>query len=144
MIERGRGGHVVNVASAAGLAAPRQLSVYATTKFAVVGFSEALRAELAVHRIGVSTICPGVIDTPITRSVRLSGDLADDGGFHERVAALYRRRNYGPERVARAIVDAVRKRRGLVPVTPEAWAMYLGKRVAPGLVERLLRGDVPS
>jgi NAD(P)-dependent dehydrogenase (short-subunit alcohol dehydrogenase family) len=141
MIERGRGGHVVNVASAAGLVAPKQLSVYATTKFAVVGFSESLRAELAVHHIGVTTICPGVIDTPITRSVRLSGDLARDRNFHERTAALYHRRNYGPERVARAIVDAVRKRRGLVPVTPEAWALYLGKRIAPGLVDRLLRRD---
>jgi len=143
MIERGRGGHVVNVASAAGLVAPKQLSVYATTKFAVVGFSESLRAELAVHRIGVTTICPGVIDTPITRSVRLSGNLARDRNFHERTAALYRRRNYGPERVARAIVQAVRKRRGLVPVTPEAWALYLGKRIAPGVVDRLLRRDAP-
>jgi NAD(P)-dependent dehydrogenase (short-subunit alcohol dehydrogenase family) len=139
MVERGQGGHVVNVASAAGLVAPRQLSVYSTTKFAVVGFSEALRAELAPHRISVSTICPGVIDTPITRSVRLSGDLAQRRNFHERVAALYHRRNYGPERVASAILDAVRERRGLVPVTPEAWALYLGKRIAPGLLGRLLQ-----
>jgi NAD(P)-dependent dehydrogenase (short-subunit alcohol dehydrogenase family) len=138
MVERGRGGHVVNVASAAGLVATRQLSVYSTTKFAVVGFSESLRAELAPHGISVSTICPGVIDTPITRSVRLSGDLAKRKGFHERVSALYHRRNYGPERVAHAIMAAVRGRRGLVPVTPEAWALYLGKRIAPRLLGRLM------
>ena len=51
---------------------------------------------------------------------------------------LYERRNYGPERVARAIVDAVRHDRGLVPVAPEAWAMYLTKRAFPSLVPTLL------
>lgn len=142
MIERGTGGHVVNVASAAGLAAPRRMSVYAATKFAVVGLSEALRAELRDHEISVSTICPGVIDTPITRNTRLAGDLEGRADFTERVTKLYKKRGYGPERVAAAIVDAVERRRGLTPVSPEAWVMYYGKRLLPGLTARLLARDV--
>lgn len=141
MIERGTGGHVVNVASAAGLVAPRRMSIYAATKFAVVGLSEVLRAELRPHGISVATICPGIIDTPITRNARRSGDLESDSSFNERVAALYRRRNFGPERVAKAIVEAVEQRRGLTPVTPEAWAMYYGKRFVPRLIEAIMGRD---
>jgi NAD(P)-dependent dehydrogenase (short-subunit alcohol dehydrogenase family) len=141
MIARGLGGHVVNVASLAGLMASKQLSVYATTKFAVVGLSETLRAELATHRIGVTALCPGFINTPIVRSSRLAGDLAENPDFQARAVAFYRRRNYSPERVARAIVRAVRKRRGLVPVAPEAWLLYYAKRIAPGMVERLQQRD---
>ena len=66
MVARGRGGHVVNVASAAGYLASEVLSAYSTTKFAVVGLSEALRDELAPRGIGVTAICPGIINTPIT------------------------------------------------------------------------------
>jgi hypothetical protein len=43
--------------------------------------------------------------------------------------------------VARAIVHAVRKRRGLWPVAPEAWLLYYAKRIAPGVVERLQQRD---
>lgn len=143
MIERGTGGHVVNVSSAAGLVAPKRMSIYAATKFAVVGLSEVLRAELRPHGISVATICPGIINTPITRSSRLSGDLAGRADFNERVAAVYRKRNYGPERVAAAIVEAVEKRRGVTPVSPEAWAMYYGKRFIPRLTEAILGRDAP-
>lgn len=143
MIERGAGGHVVNVASAAGLVAPKRMSIYAATKFAVVGLSDVLRAELRPHGITVATICPGIIDTPITRNSRLSGDLAGQSDFNERVAAFYRKRNYGPERVADAIVRAVEKGRGVTPVSPEAWAMYYGKRFVPRLTDALLGRDAP-
>jgi NADP-dependent 3-hydroxy acid dehydrogenase YdfG len=142
MIARGGGGHVVNVASAAGLVAPRGMSVYATTKFAVVGLSESLRAELAQHRIGVTTLCPGVIDTPIVRNARRTGTLAEDEGFNERVATLYHKRNYGPDRVAKAVLDAVRNDRSVVPVAPEAWAMYYGKRFVPRIMGAIMRREM--
>src|SRR5205823_3632013 len=75
---RGRGGHVVNVSSAAGFLATEQLAAYSTTKFAVFGLSEALRDELRPHRIGVTTVCPGIINTPITRNARMLGRVATD------------------------------------------------------------------
>jgi short-subunit dehydrogenase len=142
MIERARGGHVVNVASAAGLFAVKQLPVYATTKYAVVGLSEALRSELRPKGIGVTTLCPGIVNTPIVRNTRVSGDLARREGFLDRTAELYRRRNYGPDKVAQAVIDSVRHKREVVPVTPEAWFTYYGKRLAPALMERMMARDI--
>jgi NAD(P)-dependent dehydrogenase (short-subunit alcohol dehydrogenase family) len=134
MIVRGQGGHIVNVASAAGLLAPPGMSIYAATKFAVVGLSESLRAELLPHGVVVTTLCPGVVDTPIVQNTRLTGSLAQKQGFTERMVKAYRRRGYGPERVAAVVRDAVKARRGgVLPVTPEAWGMYLVKRLAPDL-----------
>lgn len=65
MIAHGEGGHVVNTASLAGHLAVPRLGVYGTSKFAVVGLSETLRVELAPENIGVSVLCPGVVNTNI-------------------------------------------------------------------------------
>ena len=138
MVARGRGGHVVNVSSAAGYVASEALAAYSTTKFAVLGLSEALRDELAPHRIGVTTVCPGIINTPITRAARLVGPLATHQVRHEMVRS-YERRDYGPERVATNILRAVQRNRAVAPITPEAWLFYYAKRLTPGLLARLAR-----
>jgi NAD(P)-dependent dehydrogenase (short-subunit alcohol dehydrogenase family) len=67
MIERGQGGHIVNTASGAGLAATSSGVLYCTSKFGVVGLSEALNGELASAGIGVSVLCPGPVATGIVR-----------------------------------------------------------------------------
>jgi NAD(P)-dependent dehydrogenase (short-subunit alcohol dehydrogenase family) len=136
MVRRARGGHVVIVASAAGFAANAALAAYCTTKFAVLGLAESLAEELAPHGIGVTGVCPGLIDTPITRSARLRGPW-DRPEVRERMVEAYRRRGYGPERVARAILRAVERGRVVAPVAAEAWALYYAKRFAPGLLRRL-------
>jgi NAD(P)-dependent dehydrogenase (short-subunit alcohol dehydrogenase family) len=59
MLARGHGGHIVNTASTGGLMAPAGIAAYCASKFAVVGLSESLRAELAPAGIGVSVLCPG-------------------------------------------------------------------------------------
>lgn len=75
----GEGGHFVNTASMAGHIALAGLSVYTTTKYAVVGLSESMRADLAQKNIGVSVLCPGVVRTNIFDSGRnRPGDLARD------------------------------------------------------------------
>lgn len=127
MVRRKKGGHVVNVASAAGFLAMPDLAAYGTTKYAVVGLSEALRMELSPHGIGVSVICPGIISTNIVHTARLRGD----GVTRSELVDLYARRNYGPEKVAEAILGAVVKNRAIVPVAPEAWALYALKRAMP-------------
>ena len=66
----GEGGHIVNTASLAGMSTARGMSVYTASKFAVVGLTEALRADLADSGIGVSALCPGVVDTNIFDSGR--------------------------------------------------------------------------
>jgi NAD(P)-dependent dehydrogenase (short-subunit alcohol dehydrogenase family) len=132
MVERRRG-HVVNVASMAAYTASEALSAYCTTKFAVLGLSEALREELAPHGIGVTAICPGIINTPITESSRLVGPIREMRG---QMVDLYRRRNYGPERVAENILRAVQRNRAVAPISPEAWFFYYLKRFAPWLLAR--------
>jgi NAD(P)-dependent dehydrogenase (short-subunit alcohol dehydrogenase family) len=125
MVERGRGGHIVNVSS---------LAVYATTKFGVFGLSEALREGLAPHGIGVTVVCPGIIDTPITGSTRLRGPVMNRPGARARITERYRRRGYGPDRVAANILKAIARNRAVAPISPEAWVAYYLKRFAPGLV----------
>jgi NAD(P)-dependent dehydrogenase (short-subunit alcohol dehydrogenase family) len=137
MVRRGQGGHVVNVASAAGYLASSQLAAYATTKFAVVGLSEALRDELVPHRIPVTTVCPGLINTPITTSARMRG--VDATAARKALVDMYKRRNYGPERVAANILKAIAKKRPIAPISPEAWVMYYLKRLAPRFTARVNR-----
>lgn len=132
-----RSGHVVNVSSALGYFATGQTAGYATSKFAVFGLSESLRAELGPHGIGVSTICPGIVNTPIVRTGRYRG--TDEAQARERVGRDYARRGYGPERVASVVVDAIERDRGVVPVTPEAWGLWALSRAAPSLAPRLAR-----
>jgi NAD(P)-dependent dehydrogenase (short-subunit alcohol dehydrogenase family) len=138
MVARGRGGHVVNVSSAAGFVAGAQLAAYSTTKFAVFGLSEALRDELRPHGIGVTTVCPGFINTPIVGSARMLGRAAAPEA-RAALADFYQRRAYGPERVAANILKAVARNRAVAPISPEAWVIYLVKRLAPGLAARLNR-----
>jgi NAD(P)-dependent dehydrogenase (short-subunit alcohol dehydrogenase family) len=136
MVKRGRGGHVVNLSSLAGFFATPALSAYTATKFAVLGFSEALRVELRPHGIGVTAACPGVINTPITRNSRLRGSSAD-AASRERFIRLYERRNYGPDRVAKRILRAVSRDTPVMPITTEAWVMYVLSRASPALTRRL-------
>ncbi|HZP43355.1 MAG TPA: SDR family NAD(P)-dependent oxidoreductase [Candidatus Binatia bacterium] len=136
MVARGAGGHVVNVSSAAGYVATAPLAAYATTKFGVFGLSEALRDELRPHGIGVTTICPGFVNTPITRRARLRGRAAAPEA-QQAMIRFYERRNYGPERVGAAIVRSIRRNRTVVPVAPEAWVLWALKRLAPNLTARL-------
>src|SRR3954468_23341642 len=126
------GGHVVNLSPMAGYHATPVLPAYVTTKFAVLGFSEALREELHERGIGVTAICPGIINTPITRSARARG-AADDPEIRERLVGMYQRRNYGPEKVARKILLAVQRDRVVAPVAPEAWVAHALTRVSPRL-----------
>jgi short-subunit dehydrogenase len=133
---RARSGHVVNVASAAGLVCVPDLAAYGATKYAVVGLSEALREEVREHGISVTTICPGVINTSIMGSSRLRGMHERS---RERLIELFQERGHGPEKVADAIIAGVIHRRGLVPVTPEAWVLYMLKRALPNTTPHLIQ-----
>ncbi len=136
MVERGAPGHVVNVASAAGYLPAEALSAYCTTKYAVLGLSESLRIELRPHGIGVTAICPGIIDTPITRTSPLRGKYAEEGQREEMVEA-YQKRGYTPERVAENVLKAIQRNRGIAPVSPEAWIGWFVKRLSPALASRI-------
>ena len=136
MVERGRGGHVAIVSSMLGYGPSDMLVAYCTTKFAVRGLAESLSAELRRHGIGVTALCPGLIDTPITRAARLRGPY-DRPEVRQRITEGYRRRGYPPARVARNLLKAIQRERVVAPVSPEAWIMYYLGRLAPWLLRRL-------
>ncbi|MFI1832188.1 SDR family oxidoreductase [Streptomyces olivaceoviridis] len=140
MAERDQGGHIVNVASAAAYQPSRVLPAYSTSKAAVLMLSECLRAELAAQGIGVTAVCPGFVNTSITSTARFAGvDEEEQRRRQQRTARLYGLRNYPPEKVADAILDAVADNRAVAPVTPEARGARLLHRFAPGLLRRIAR-----
>ncbi|MFF8096541.1 SDR family oxidoreductase [Streptomyces sp. NPDC016675] len=144
MAERGEGGHIVNIASAAAYQPSRALPAYSTSKAAVLMLSECLRAELAGQGIGVTAICPGLVNTGITSTARFAGvDADEERRLQRRTARLYRLRNYPPEKVADAVLDAIVRDRAVVPVTPEARGAHLVSRFLPGALRRLARVQPP-
>jgi NAD(P)-dependent dehydrogenase (short-subunit alcohol dehydrogenase family) len=139
MVERGRG-HVVNVASGMAYGPRATEPAYCATKAAVLSLSYCLRADWMGHGVGVSAICPGVINTAIPRSTRYLG---------ERVAAqadvrrLFEKRGHPPERVADAIVEAIRHNTPVVPVGVESKVLWALHGLVPArLVARAARVSV--
>lgn len=136
MRDAGRPAHVVNIASLAGYWSGPAMTSYHATKFGVVGFSESLRAELAKFSIGVTAVCPGVINTPIVQTARMYGSAGTEESRQRGIDA-FARRNYSPERVAKNIMKAIGRNRALAPISPEAWIGYYIQRLAPW-IPRLL------
>jgi 2-hydroxycyclohexanecarboxyl-CoA dehydrogenase len=134
-----RHGHVVNVASGAGYLPHRTLTAYCATKSGVIMLSQCLRADWSRHGVGVSVICPGVINTPIASRARMVGAVA------AKRAAAVRALGFGrsPDVVAKAIVGAVEHNRGIVPVGTESSVAFRLLRFAPGPIQgALARAEV--
>ncbi|MYR08181.1 SDR family oxidoreductase [Gordonia sp. SID5947] len=143
MVERGVGGHIVNIASAAAFTPQRSLGLYSASKAGVLMFSESLRAELAEHRVGVTAICPGIVDTAIVGNTPIAGlDPTHEAAEQDRLAGLYRRRGFTPDRVARDIVRAIIDDKAVVPVTSEAKIGYRVYRFTPWLSRLAARQQV--
>ncbi|MFF2214622.1 SDR family oxidoreductase [Streptomyces antibioticus] len=144
MAERGQGGHIVNTASAAAYQPSRALPAYSTSKAAVLMLSECLRAELASQGIGVTAICPGLVNTNITSTATFVGvDPTEEKRRQNRSSRLYGMRNYPPEKVAEAILRSVVRNEAVVPVTPEARGVHALARFAPGVLRRIARMSPP-
>lgn len=137
MLTQGRPAHIVNTASMAGLVPVPELVPYATTKHAVVGMSESLNAELSERGIHVSAICPGIISTNIVAQATMRGEL---GERRSRAVEFYEKRGVSPDVVAKAVVDAVRRKR-IIRTTPRwhvapSWAL---RRLSPRLGQMAAR-----
>ncbi|MHA3021033.1 SDR family oxidoreductase [Mycobacterium sp. BMJ-28] len=142
MVTRGTGGHVVNIASMAAYSPAGAMNAYATSKAAVFMFSDCLRGELDAAGIGVSTICPGIIDTDIVEHTSFDVPAGKQAAVEARRVQIkkgFAARRYGPEKVARAIVAAVRANTAIRPVTTEAHLAYGLSRAAPGVLRRAAR-----
>lgn len=116
-------GHVVNLSSLFGLLAMPGQSAYNATKFAVRGFTEALREEMLIagHKVGVTSVHPGGIKTAIARSARVS-DKEDKAAtaklFDEKLAKMT------PERAAEIIVKGITRNQARVLVGLDAHALH--------------------
>jgi NAD(P)-dependent dehydrogenase (short-subunit alcohol dehydrogenase family) len=133
-----RSGRIVNVASASGYCNLPGLAAYGTTKYAVVGLSEALRAELLPSGVLVGVVCPGLVSSSILETARIVG-VADTEAKRGALKELYRKHGATPEVVAKAIVRAAESGKAVVPATSEAWLLYLTKRFVPSVLPGLLR-----
>lgn len=126
-MRRQGGGHIVNVASVIGKRASPFRAAYVASKFALVGFSEALRMELRPAGIHVTCVCPVGTATEFFEAEE------------NRLGIPGRRGPVQPaERFARAIVAALRRPRPEVHPYPPARALFVLNALAPGLVDRLL------
>ena len=81
MIASGLEGHIVNVSSMGGVAALGSVGVYATSKFAVMGLSEALRTDMIGRNIGVSVYCPGPVKSNMGEAVKLRPANLSNSGY---------------------------------------------------------------
>jgi NAD(P)-dependent dehydrogenase (short-subunit alcohol dehydrogenase family) len=131
-----RAGHVVNVSSGLGYTPTATEPAYVTTKAAVLALSQCLRADWAGEGVGVTAICPGVINTPIIDHTRFLGEA----GKPERRAKTVKvfRRGHKPEQVAGAIVDAIARNRAVVPVGIEAKLGWVLHRLAPIRLQQVM------
>jgi NAD(P)-dependent dehydrogenase (short-subunit alcohol dehydrogenase family) len=136
----GEGGHIVNTASMGGILQYSRAGVYVTTKFAVVGLSEALNAELLDEPIGVSAFCPGGVRTNIrewekTRPARFTttasqaAPAAPPRGFNmsEEVLATLNQMSWEPEQVGEMVLNGIRT---------DALYIFTSPEFRPGIEER--------
>ncbi|RBY82932.1 acetoin dehydrogenase [Geodermatophilus sp. TF02-6] len=131
------GAHLVNVSSLFGLIAPAGQAAYASSKFAVRGFTEALRSELAADGVGVTSVHPGGIRTRIAENARVgSGVPAEEAERGKRDFA--RLLTMDPAKAAEVVLTAVERRRPRQLVGWSAVVPDLLARVAPGSHGRVL------
>jgi NAD(P)-dependent dehydrogenase (short-subunit alcohol dehydrogenase family) len=138
MIQAGKGGHLVNVSSAAGLFGLPWHGAYSASKFGLRGVSEVLRFDLRRHRIDVTLVCPGGVRTGLVRTVRVHGVDPNDPGF-AKMRDHFVRLAIPPEKAARKILGGIHKRRYLVFTSLDIAIGYWAQRIFPLGYELVMR-----
>jgi short-subunit dehydrogenase len=119
--------HIVNMCSVAGLVAGGRFTAYHTSKFGLVGFTLALRAEYTRKGLGVTAVCPGPVRTELYRQCQTA-----DG---ETAPEPPRWLSATPDQVAAATIRGIVKNRRQVVVTPLAHGLFQLHRFLPGLID---------
>ncbi len=131
------GGRIVNITSIGGKVAVPHLAPYVASKFALVGFSEAMRAELIKDGIYVTTVVPGLMRTGSHINAFFKGQ-------HQKEFALFSIANASPlfstasERAARQIVEACRYGKAELIITPQARLLHLVNSLFPNITAEVL------
>lgn len=145
LVDRGTGGHIVNISSMAAYSPQQSMNAYSTSKAAVFMFGDCLRAELDQAGVGLTTVCPGVINTNIVHTTRFDVPAGKQANVEARRAQLekaFAARRYGPDKVAKAIVSAVKKNKPIRPVAPEAYFVYGVAHLLPQAMRSSARASV--
>jgi short-subunit dehydrogenase len=129
---------LVNVSSAFGLLAPAGQAAYAASKFAVRGFSEALRQELASSSVGVTIVYPGGVATSIAQNARIPKGFPDEE-VRQQTSAIQKMLKMPPEIAGETIVKGIERRQDYVLVGSDAHVLALIARLAPMSYGKLLR-----
>lgn len=130
MIRAGRGGHLVNVSSAAGLLGLPWHGPYSAAKFGLRGVSEVLRFDLRRHHIGVTLVCPGAVRTPLVGTVDIVG-IDREHPIFRKLTKRFEARAVAPEKAAAKIIGGMKRGRYLVFTSPDVWAGYALQRFFP-------------
>ncbi len=130
MIEAGRGGHLVNVSSAAGIIGMPWHAAYSASKFGLRGVSEVLRFDLRKHGIRVSLVCPGGVDTGLVETVSIAGVDSQSRSFLK-ARAHFQKRAVSPEQAAEAIWKGVQRNRYWVYTSADIQLVHLLQRYFP-------------
>ena len=139
MIAQGKGGHIVNTASGAGLTGLPALAPYTASKFAVVGLSETAGIELRKYGIYVTALCPGIINTRIVKDSKV--ELYDERGESSKAAIdnFYEQYGAGPEQVAKDVLKAIRCKRPVQPSPLHMYPPWILKRISVRLYQAVAR-----
>ena len=121
---------IVNVSSVFGLIAPPSQCAYSASKFAVRGFSNALRHELAGTPVGVSVVHPGGVATAIARNARMTQKVSAEE-MRGRLQQIEKKLRLPPEKAAEVIVRGIEKRRARILVGRDAHLIALIERLFP-------------
>ncbi len=130
VLKRERRAHIVNLSSVFGIIAPAGQAPYAASKFAVRGFTEALRHELEGSNVGVSCVHPGGIKTPIARRSRI-GAGASAYKREENIERFERLARTPPEKAAERILRGVERREPRILVGTDAYQIDILQRLRP-------------
>ena len=131
MVEARRGGHLVNVSSAAGIIGMPWHAAYSASKFGLRGVSEVLRFDLARHGIGVSLVCPGAVHTAADRDRPASPASTPTSPRFRKAQARFHERAVSPEEAAHAILKGVRRNRYWVYTSSDIRTIHLVQRYCP-------------
>lgn len=129
MVAGRRGGHLVNVSSAAGIVALPWHAAYSASKYGLRGVSEVLRFDLARHKIGVSVVVPGAVKTGLVHTVEIAGVDREDPQV-EKWVGRFAGHAVSPEKAADKILAGVARNRYLVYTSGDIRALYAFKRLA--------------
>jgi short-subunit dehydrogenase len=138
MVRAGRGGHLVNVSSAAGLFGLPAHAAYSAAKFGLRGVSEVLRFDLEPHGVFVSLVCPGAVDTGLVDTLEIVG-VKPSVSMMRRMKASFRRRAVTPEVAAAAILRGVERKQYLVFTSSDVRLGYFVQNKVPFAYELAMR-----